>query len=239
MKVAICDDEKAERELIERFLKEWASKREKNLETVCFSSGEGFWFSWEEDKAYDLLILDIELGKLNGMELAKRIRMENEEIPILFITGYDEFMAQGYEVAALHYLLKPLQKEKLFDVLERLKRMKKQEEKILFQTEEGIISLPPSKIWLIEACRHQCILCSEGREMILKESISSAEKKLEGKKGFIRCHRSYLVNLSYISAILKTEIVLDNGKRIPLSRRVSKEVNMAFIKKYQGVDFSI
>lgn len=234
MRVAICDDEKTEQQWIKRLVLEWAKEKGEPLEVVCFSSGEAFWFSWEEDAVYDLLILDIEMGTLNGMELAKRIRKEGGDVPILFVTGYDEYMAQGYEVAAIHYLVKPLLKESLFTVLERVKSaQKKQEEKLLFLGEEGMISFLISKIWYIEARGHQCILVTEKKELILRESISAIEERLKEKRGFIRCHRSYLVNLGYVAAVLPNEIVLDSGGRIPLSRRMSKEVYQAFMQNYQ------
>ncbi len=234
MRVAICDDEQVQLELLEKYLSEWGKERSILIETSLFLSGESFLFSWEEDKAYDLLILDIEMGKINGMELAGKLRRQDEDLPILFITGYDSYMAQGYEVSALHYLLKPVQKEKLFAVLDRLQQRerKKKEEKILFQTEEGQLSLPISNIWYIEASAHQSTLYTQDEEHILRHSISAVEKQLEGKKEMIRCHRSYLVNLWHISAIIKNEIILDNKKRLPVSRSLYKEVNAAFIRNY-------
>lgn len=233
MKIAICEDEKTQQQWIKQLIIKWAKRKGEPLEIVCFASGEAFWFSWEEDSAYDLLILDIEMGTLNGMELARKIRKEGGDVPILFVTGYDEYIAQGYEVAAIHYLMKPLVEESFFTVLERVKSVKKREEKLLFFGEEGMFSILLSKIWYIEAQRHQCVLVTEGEERILRESISTIEEKLKEKQEFVRCHRSYLVNLSYVAAVRSNEIVLDNEVRIPLSRRESKKVYQAFIQNYR------
>lgn len=236
MRIAICDDEQAQQILLQKYLLEWGKEHQVSIVTNLFPNGESFLFSWEEDKEYDLLILDIEMGKMNGMELAGEIRKQDEEIPILFITGYDSYMAQGYEVSALHYLLKPVNKEKLFAVLDRLQRSRtktESEDRFLFQTEEGSLSLPISKIWYVEANAHQCILYTQEREYVLRQTISAVEKLFEGKKEIVRCHRSYLVNLQHISAIVKNEIILDNKSRLPLSRNLSKEVNAAFILNYR------
>ena len=236
MRIAICDDEQAQQLLVEKYLLEWGEEHQISITTSLFPNGESFLFSWEEDKEYDLLILDIEMGKMNGMELAGEIRKQDEEIPILFITGYDSYMAQGYEVSALHYLLKPVNKEKFFAVLDKLQKNREKtdsEEKLLFHTEEGNLSLPISKIWYVEAYGHQSILYTQEDEYVLKHSISAVEKLFEGKKEFIRCHRSYLVSLQHISAIVKNEIILDNKKRLPVSRNLSKEVNAAFIHNYR------
>lgn len=232
MKIAVCDDEAAQCMLLSDYLKEWGKIRKNQPEVSCFSSGESLLFSWE-DEIFDLLILDIEMGDLSGMELAGRIRKDNEEIPILFITGYEKYMAQGYDVAALHYLLKPVQKEKLFEVLDGLIRKKKPEEKLVFPTAEGHILRPASQIWYVEAMGHDCLLCTAEEKRQIRMSMGEALKLLDGKKGFVQCHRSYLVNLQHISAIVRTEVVLDDGSRLPISRRAQKEVNEAFIRNYR------
>lgn len=232
MKIAVCDDEKVQCALLKDYLKEWGRRREISPEIFCFSSGESFLFSWEEE-TFDLLILDIEMGTISGMELAGKIRKENEDIPILFITGYDEYIAQGYEVAALNYLLKPVCREKLFEVLDGLQRRKKPEEKLAFPTSEGHILLPAFQIWYVEAMGHDCLLYTAEEKKQIRMSIGEIVKKLGGKKEFVHCHRSYLVNLQHISAIVRAEIVMDDGTRLPISRRVQKEVNEAFIRNYK------
>ncbi|MDE6221264.1 MAG: LytTR family DNA-binding domain-containing protein [Lachnospiraceae bacterium] len=237
MRIAICDDEEAQRLLLQKYVEEWAQENSIHLATTLFASGESFWFAWEDDSAYDLLIFDIEMGQMSGMELAGVIRKKDEEIPILFVTGYDSYMAQGFEVAALHYLLKPLRKEKLFAVLDKFNKIrmrKEQEEKLLFRTELGPLSLPAAKIWYIEARAHQCILYMEDESRILCSSISEMVKQLCGRKEFVRCHRSYLVNVHHVSAIVKPELILDDKRRIPVSRSAEKEVNQAFIELYKG-----
>ena len=237
MRIAICDDEEAQRLLLQRYVEEWAQENRIHLETRLFTSGESFWVAWEDDREYDLLIFDIEMGQLSGMELAADIRKKDEEIPILFVTGYDSYMAQGFEVAALHYLLKPLRKEKMFEVLDKFNktRMKKeQEEKLLFRTEQGPLSMPVSRIWYIEARAHQCILYTEDESHVLCASISEMIGRLCGRREFVRCHRSYVVNVQHISAIVKPELVLDDKRRIPVSRSAEKEVNQAFIALYKG-----
>lgn len=119
MRIAICDDEDAQRQLLKDCLEEWSGSKGIPVEIKLFQNGENFLFLWEEDKEYDLLIFDIGMGRMSGLELAAKIREEDNEIPILFVTGYDEYISQGYEVAALHYLIKPLNKQKLFEVLDR------------------------------------------------------------------------------------------------------------------------
>jgi len=236
MRIAVCDDEEAQRRLIINYLQEWAKASGQILDISEFPDGESLLFCWEDDKCFELLILDIELGNLSGMELAGRIRREDDEIPILFITGYETYMAQGYEVAAIQYLLKPLSKEKLFAVLDRLQRRKKPEEKLTFLTGEGVLLLVPSDIWFVEARGHQSMLFTAHESYQLRHSMTELLKILDGQKGFVRCHRSYLVNLRHISAITRTELVMDDFRRLPVSRSACKAVNEAFIVSYGITD---
>lgn len=232
MRIAVCDDEEAQRKLIANYLQEWSAGRKKPVEVMTFSGGEDFLFQWEDDKGFDLLVLDIEMGAVNGVELAQKVREENEEIPILFITGYDTYMARGYEVAAIQYLLKPMYKDKLFAVMDKLLKGKKPEEKLTFQTEEGMLLINPSEIWFGEASGHYCILHTAKGEYQVRHSITDFGKMIDGRKEFVRCHRSFFVNLMHISAITKTEIVMDDGERLPISRSAAKAVNEAFIRNY-------
>lgn len=234
MRIAVCDDEAAQRQLLKKYLEEWARRNKVILETELFDSGESLLFAWEDNRGYDLLILDIEMGKLSGMELAWEIRKKDDEIPILFVTGYDKYMLQGFEVSALHYLLKPVSREKLFEILDKLRMKRKQEEKIFFQMEDGPVSLPLSKIWYIEAMAHQSILYTEDEKYTLRSSIGEAVRQLAGRKEFVRCHRSYLVNIQHIAAITKPELILDDKRRLPLSRSAEKEVNRLFVEAYKG-----
>ncbi|MCM1048562.1 MAG: LytTR family DNA-binding domain-containing protein [Clostridiales bacterium] len=237
MKIAVCDDDEAQRLLLQKYAKEWAHNNKLTIEVNLFKDGESFWFAWEDDSDYDLLIFDIEMRQLSGVELATNIRKKDEDIPILFVTGYDSYMAQGFEVAALHYLLKPLQKEKLFTVLDKFYRNRKKnekEEKLLFRAEHGPLSLPVSKIWYLEARAHQCILYTEDESYILYAAIGEMVSYLCSRPEFVRCHRSYIVNMQHISAIVKPELILDDKRRLPMSRSAEKEVNRTFIELYKG-----
>lgn len=233
MRVAICDDEQAQCQLLTNELQIWAKEQSVAIEVVPFCDAESFMFHWEDDQNYDLLILDIEMGQMNGMELAGKLRKDGEKIPILFVTGYESYMSQGYDVEALHYLLKPMKREKFFTILDRVKNTVNVDEKVLFQTEEGRISLFPSEIWTVEAMVHRTVLYTDKEKHILKASFSDVMKRLEKEYGILAVHRSFLVNLKHVSSITKSELILDNGTKVPLSRGKMKEVNEAFIRYYR------
>ena len=118
-RIAICDDNPQDAQFVQNILDRWSAERGAELRVEHFPSAESFLFRYEEDKAWDILLLDIEMGEMDGVTLAKRIRPGNESVQIVFITGFADFVAEGYEVAALHYLMKPVREDKLFAVLDR------------------------------------------------------------------------------------------------------------------------
>ncbi|MBQ9211345.1 MAG: response regulator transcription factor [Clostridia bacterium] len=232
MKIAICDDDPAQQEYLESLLRVWGKERRLPLEIACFPGSEAFLFRWAEEKDWDLLILDIVMGPMNGMELARRLRKEKFTSPLLFITGFDEFMAQGFEVEALHYLLKPLREDQFTAVLDRALRQAPQEEKLLLAAREGQIALLPSEIWYLEAQGHHCVIATEDREWNLTESFGETEKKLTGP-AFVLCRRGLVVNLRYVAFVGKTELEMDYGMRLPVSRGLREKVNQAFLNYFR------
>lgn len=233
MRVAIIDDEITQQELLEKYLREWADPQKILLEISRFKSAESFWFAWGEDKEYDLMLLDIEMGRMNGLELAKRIRKEDEQVPIMFITGYDEYMQYGYDVSALHYLLKPINKAKFFMILDKLGEKKASPEKVLLSMAAGPVSILPDKIMYAEANGHGCVVHTTSEVITVKDSIGTFEKAVETRNSFVKSHRAYIVNLQYVSMVLKTDVVLDNDERIPVARNRLKFLQEAFVKFYR------
>lgn len=233
MKIAIVDDEISEQEILIKYIREWADAKRELAEITRFDSSESFLFSWEDDKAFSLLILDIEMGGISGLELAKKIRAEDKRIPIMFVTGYDEYMQYGYDVSALHYLIKPVHKERLFMVLDKLAFSKTEEIKALvLHGESGVRRVQIRNILYLEADGHGSIMHTVDEVFSLKESLGEIEKQAPAAGEIIKCHRAYLVNLRFISAIQNSDIILDNRERLPVSRNQMKKVQREFLKYY-------
>ena len=139
--IALCDDTPEDIQLILAIVQRWAAARGTEIQTQTFSSAENFLFHYAEDKQYDILLLDVEMGEMDGVSLAKRLRQAKDPVQIVFITGYSDYIAEGYEVSALHYLMKPVREEKLMDVLDRAAQRLQVEERALFLKLEGELPL--------------------------------------------------------------------------------------------------
>ena len=187
-----------------------------------------FLFEYEEDKAYDILLLDVEMKNINGIELAKRIRKDNNRAEIIFITSHFEFVGEGYEVDALHYLIKPISVEKLTQVLTKAaEKLSVEPPSVVISCEGETVKLYESDILYVESFLHYIVIHTKDNEYKIKENISVFENKVSDV--FYRIHRSYLVSLKYITRISRTSVNIGNTE-LPLSRGKYDNINRAFIE---------
>ena len=232
-RVAIVDDSNTDAEYVQSILEAWAQDRRAGVQAQRFPSAESFLFHYAEDKDWDILLLDIEMGAMDGVSLAKKIRQDNESVQIVFITGFADYISEGYDVSALHYLMKPVKQDKLFAVLDRaIAAIQKTERVILLPVGGEMLRLPVGQVQYVEAFSHTVAIVTGSDTIQIKMPISEIEKILGN--GFIRCHRSYLVGLKHIARLSKTEVILDKGKTLPLSRSAAATVHKAFISYYTG-----
>lgn len=231
MKIAICDDEKIYRDLMESYIEAWAKERGRTAALFPFSNGEELLKSREEN-SYDVVLLDIQMPGIDGMSIARRLREAGDETCLLFITGYEEYMTEGYEVEAFRYLLKPVKEEKLWEALDRFcLRKRKTPECLVAETGEGRKRVAVKEITFIEAFAHNCELHTVKGGIEVKTGISELEKQAkEFGLPLFRCHRSYMVNIAQVTGIEKDAAVLADGGRIPVSRRMYHDLNQAFIR---------
>ena len=233
LNIAIIDDEAPFRKSITAVVHEWAKKSKISATVNEYSSAESFLFAYEEKKDYDLLLLDIEMDGINGVEMAKQIRHEDETVQIIFITGYPDYMCQGYDLSALHYLIKPVSNEKLFEVLDRaLKNIKKGGNRVIFTADGGEKVVALDAILYAESYSHNMHIVTTDGAFDVRMTISSLAEVLGSE--FIITHRSYIVNLSHIVFLSKSDMTLDSGKKIPISRNEFKNVHSCFVKYNKG-----
>lgn len=226
-RAAICDDSIKDAEYVQSILNRWAASRKFSVQAEVFPSAESFLFRYAEDKKFDILLLDIEMGIMDGVTLARSIRKENEEVQIVFITGYSDYISEGYEVEALHYLMKPVYEEKLFSVLDRAVEKIKQNERCLNLELSGeMVRIPFYEIRYLDV--HQNYVTIHGKkDYTVKRTLSDFEKELDER--FFRAGRSLIVNLKCIQRVTKTEVRLFDGTALPLPRGVYGPLNRAII----------
>lgn len=231
--IAYCEDETAQADLVCAMIKKWAKERHKAVKVILFESAEEFLFK-NEVYPYDAVFLDIALKQMNGVELAHTIRKIDQKIPIAFLTADREFALEGYEVRAVRYLLKPITAEKLWELLDGLLADMKEEEDTACITveEKGVIRrVDEGRLCYLDVSGHYTQLhLSDASVIRVKESLGTVLARLHRKELFVKCHRSYAVNLSYIEKISRVECTLTDGEVLPVSRNFYRELNAQFIK---------
>lgn len=231
LKIAICDNEQNQIEYITSLVMSWSAREGHNCEIRAFETAEAFLFEYEDDKVYDILLLDIEMGKMNGVDLAKTIRQSNDTVQIVFITGFPDFMAEGYEVSALHYLMKPVSEEKLHSVLDKATaNLSKAEKRLCISFDRQIDYVPLSKITYIESQKQYVLIYTTAETYRMKIPLADIGTQLD--EYFFKCQRSFIVNLRYITRINRDCVTLKNGAEIPISRGVAEKIGKEIVRLF-------
>lgn len=234
MHFVICEDNREEGLWLQEKIKEWAIRNALTVEMVLYENAEQFWFSYEENQRMDALILDIQMLGEDGMTMARKLRGRKDTVPILFVTGIDDYMAQGYDVQAVHYLLKPVSANRLEACLDRIARRSgcAEEPCVVVRTENGLVRILQKDIITLEVFQRQCVYTTTETSYTVCESWKEAGKKLQ-PEWFVPSYRGILVNLFHVKSITRDHVHLTDGRDVPVSRRQYGELNQAFICFYR------
>lgn len=215
--IAICEDETYLLEELRKKAEAYLKTRHYPAEIRTFTSGEDL---LKEQRPFDLILLDLVLPGINGLETAKRLSSKSR---IIFITSYREYAVDAFEVEAVHYLLKPVTDERLYQAMDRaLNRSKQEDDRTLALIKSGSTHILPIRdILYCEVFDHRvCIHTAQGNYEY-SGTLDMLEGKLDGR--FFRCHRSYLINMSHVVGQEKGTALISNGNRVLISRRKQAE----------------
>ena len=233
-RIAICEDEKVVLDFETSLVNKWAAGHGCPLELDCYISAENFLFESEDKAPYDVLIFDIQMKNMNGMELAKALRRRGCDAVIIFITGVPDYAIEGYEVGAVRYILKPVKEELLDGLLDSAfeESQKKAEDFFLLGQGAELEKISFDKIIYIEARGHYVFMKGLDFEREWKAGFSETSAAFDDKE-FFCLRRGLLVNLSHVKRITRTDCLLDSGESLPVARGVYKELNEAFIEFFR------
>lgn len=230
-RIAITDDSPADIKYIGSVLERWADARKLSVHIDSYPSAEAFLFQYEENPACDIILLDIEMSGMDGVTMAKKLREKNSTAVIVFITGYSDYIAEGYDVSALHYLMKPVDPGRFMEVMDRaLERLSRQERLLTVRAAGEIVRIPMGSILFLEAARNYVIIHAEGGEdFMVRHKLGDFESELDER--FLRVGRSYIVNLTKLYRITRSELVFPDKTALPLPRGAYDTLNRAIIER--------
>lgn len=231
--VAICENEEVQALLLKKLLEEYAQQQEIQFQLTIFESAEAFLFEYEENKAIDLILLDIQMNKIDGLTMAGKIRASHDQVKIIFITGLTEHIGAGYRVEASDYLIKPVKRDQLYAALDRvLHALPSESKSLILPTEDEQVKVEVDSIVCAEVLGREAQLTTTTNTYLIRKSMQELKKEVNDS-AFIVPERSWLIHCGHIERVGKTEVMMDNGIAVPLSRRNVKAVNQAFINYYR------
>ena len=217
IRIGVAEDDPAARALLLGYLDRYAAEHDQQFDVATFPDGEALLTRYRPD--VDILLLDIEMPKLDGFSVAQRIRAIDQHVVIVFITNMTKYAIRGYEVEALSYLLKPVPYFAFSQQLKRsIERIQGRSTDYLSFTAGGeLVRVDTSQILYIESIKHRVVVHAIGAQYSFTGALRNLEVELEGR-GFYRSNNCYLVNLRHVTSVTPTSAVLLGGHDLVVSR---------------------
>lgn len=229
-RIAICDDEPEQIEILRNHIIKALFRLDLDASISSFTLGEELLDGCRAGQGFELIFLDISLAGKDGIEAAKLIRELDRKALVIFVTGSAAYLTRGYEARAFRYVVKPVSESSVEDLMrEALREMQLIENDCICFREKGEeIKVDISDIVYFEAQNHRiCLSCVNATHSFYGR-IGEIEKRLAGK-GFVRCQKGYLVNATRIRRIGKSQVLLDNGRTLPVSSNYLRQTKDTFL----------
>ena len=226
IKIAICEDEKDQQELLKEHIYQIFKELSIKYKLEIFNSGEALLENYPNDT--DVILLDIQMGQINGMDTARKIRTLDNRVEIIFITSLIEYALEGYEVRAYRYLIKPVKYENLKEnIINCIKEIDIKNKYIIVKEQGNQMKLDINEITYVEVQKETITIHTLNKVYKLNGTMTNIEKKIDCSR-FFRCHKSFLVNLEHVKSIKQYVLVLENSEEVPVSRYRFKETKDKF-----------
>ena len=233
MRIAIVEDDLSAQQQLKAYVLKYFEGREKEAELSFFNDGDEILEHYRTD--YDLIFLDIQMKRMDGMETAERIRKIDENVLLVFITNMSNYAIRGYAVNALDFLLKPVNYLMLQQLLTRVEHLLQRQPRrsIALPTENGLIRVDVSQIYYVETEGHAVTVFTEKGSFRLRKSMRSMEEMLN-EYDFFRCNSCYLVNLAHVEQV-ENGTALVAGQPLAISRPRYKAFMEALTQYIGGI----
>lgn len=234
MRVALVDDSLDDASLLEKYLQQYCREKSLTCTHVHYKSGTDFLEHYQP--RFDLVIMDIDMPGISGVDAARRLRADGDNVVLMFVTNMPQYALAGFEVEAVDYILKPVTYQTFALKLERALRfvLRNREEQLALRTAEGLVSVSTADILYVESVLHYLIYNTVNGEHKVRGTMAQAEKELQPFR-FARCSSGLLVNLRYVKSIEKEDVVLGDV-RLKMSRGKRLEFMNAFTRYLGGIE---
>ncbi|MBQ8474371.1 MAG: response regulator transcription factor [Clostridia bacterium] len=234
IRIAVCDDSVMFLHQIKQNIDSWKNAPA-SIHLDVFENGDSL-IRAHSNSPYDIILLDIVMPLINGLETAKEIREKDKNVKLVFLTSSPEFALESYSVKASNYILKPLDHFKFTACLtELIEEIKDKQKCIHLKSGDTFYRVELSVIEYAEAQNKNVLFyLSDGRCIKTAEPLYTYEKYLNAEERFFKCHRSYIVNMDFINTYTQKEIKMHSGDVIPISRNSAKDFENAYFSAVFG-----
>ena len=232
MQVVICDDDIGCCEEIKEWLEEYGKRESLDLDISLYFDAEELLDDMTDNRWFDVIFLDIELPKKNGVELGYKIReiAQNDTIYIVYISGKTEYCPDLFETEPLNFHHKPLKKDKIIKDMKKIVSRYNAGQQVLKYTEDGVTKgvFLRDIVYIRAKNKKTAVYTNKGTSFFVRESVQEIAKKLE-KYHFYQCHRAYVINMKYVDRYLNYNFYMKDGTEINVSRKYNEDVRRAWV----------
>ena len=219
MNIAILDDSKEDLRQVKSVISSYYESQNTSADIHLYYSAEAF-FTKYIPGFYDLIIMDIYMGSMTGMDAARKLREARDTAALIFISSSDSFAVESYDVQASYYLLKPFDPEKLCRILSTIQFRQSQNSRYIeLISDRTPVKIPVRSILYVDTYRNAVQVHTTDAGIIRSYiTFQKFEELLEGMKCFLSCYRGCIVNMDHVDSVDKHDFVMENGERVPITR---------------------
>ncbi len=226
-KIAICDDDKGELEYVERIIEKSFDRKNVQSAYKAYTSAKTL-LEDNKQEPFDLVFLDLDMPGINGMETAENIGMQEGRTEIVFVTNHEELVYKAYRFKAIGFIRKKYLEEEIDEIIDIFfKEMAYREQYLVFKDSRTTYKILSQDIMYMQSADHYVDVVTHDNRYVVRDSMNNIEK-MYSDCGFIRIHARYIVNYKYIYSLEKNEVVLTDGRKLPMSRAKGSSVKQLF-----------
>lgn len=231
MKIAICDDNLNIVEEVRGLLEEYALSKNFPLDISTFNDGQAV---LESDERFNIAVLDVEMPNMDGIKLGEALRKQNKQIVLIYLTAHSQYLDSALNLNATRFFEKPIDKARFFNGIDNaLERIDNSSISFYIRDDKTQVRISAENIVYVEIERRKTKIVTDEKEYCTTHTLDYFKGRLVSSV-FAQPHKSYIVNLNYITAYERTGIVLDDKYKIPVSRSKQTEFHTAFIRFMEG-----
>lgn len=232
MRIAVCDDDEQEISRVGKLLAEYQISREELIDCHYFTNSTDFLCELKGGE-YDLVLLDVLMPGTGGIQVAQELRELDKNVRLIFVSASPEFAVESYSVGAYYYLLKPIDADAFFTLLDKIggELSAQAEQGFILKSRDGVVRIAFARLVYVEVMNKTVFFhLADGSVRETTAALADVEEKLLSRPEFLKTHRSYLVNLNYVQAIDINCVMMKNGHSVPVSRQRRSQVQDAYMQ---------